>query len=237
MKRILIIGSFIFFAFGAQSQILITLLLGDKLNSDKLAFGLHGGINWSLIDNMDAKRSFQALNLGFYFDIKLKNKLSLFTGVSVKATSGVSSLSDDDLNFLESPIYSSDGEFSQKISYFLIPALLKYKMDNYFYFEGGPQFGLAYNSWVEFNHELDGTTTKIKDKNIDLINKFDFGFTGGIGYHLHQGRGMSFGVKYYQGLIDVYKRKSGTFNSSFCVYANIPIGGPKVSKKTLDQVP
>lgn len=235
MKRILILSSFLFFAFGAQSQILITLLLGDKLNSDGLAFGLHGGVNWSLIDNMDAKKSLSAFNLGFYFDIRLKNNLSLFTGVSVKATSGVSSLSDDDLNFLQSPIYSSDGEFNQHISYFLIPALIKYRMDNYIFFEVGPQFGLAYDAWVEFNHELDGTTTKVKDENLDLLNRFDFGFTGGLGYHLHQGRGMSLGVKYYQGLVDVYKKRSGTFNSSFFVYVNIPIGGPKASKEKLKE--
>ena len=33
----------------AQSQVLITLLLGDKLNSPNLEFGLEGGINWTQV--------------------------------------------------------------------------------------------------------------------------------------------------------------------------------------------
>ncbi len=49
MKRFLGI-LFLLVAFSAaQSQILITLLLGDKLNSPNLEFGLEGGVNLSLL--------------------------------------------------------------------------------------------------------------------------------------------------------------------------------------------
>jgi hypothetical protein len=37
----------------ANSQVLISLLLGDKLNSEKLKFGLDGGVNFATISKED----------------------------------------------------------------------------------------------------------------------------------------------------------------------------------------
>jgi hypothetical protein len=61
------------FAFSAaQSQVLISLLLGDKLNAPGLEFGLEVGNNWSTLSNMETSKKFSTFNLGFYFDIKMK---------------------------------------------------------------------------------------------------------------------------------------------------------------------
>ena len=37
----------------ASGQVLISLLLGDKLNTGKIEFGLEGGFNWSNFHNDD----------------------------------------------------------------------------------------------------------------------------------------------------------------------------------------
>ena len=58
----------VFFCFQqARSQVLMSLIFGDKLNSPNIEFGLDGGVNFSSISNLDSdyKRDF---NLGFYFD-------------------------------------------------------------------------------------------------------------------------------------------------------------------------
>ena len=55
-----------------HSQVLLSLIFGDKLNSEGLEFGLEGGVNWSNISNLDADKSLSTFNLGFYFDFKLK---------------------------------------------------------------------------------------------------------------------------------------------------------------------
>jgi hypothetical protein len=49
----------------SQGQVLLSILLDNKLNSDKLEFGLDGGLSTA--------KSKSSLNLEFYFDIKLKN--------------------------------------------------------------------------------------------------------------------------------------------------------------------
>jgi hypothetical protein len=59
----------------SKGQVLISLVLGDKLNSDKLEFGLDGGFNWSNISNLENANVQRNFNLGFYFNIKMKEKL------------------------------------------------------------------------------------------------------------------------------------------------------------------
>jgi len=219
-----------------NSQVLITLLLGDKLNTGKIEFGLEGGNNWSSISGFEADKYLSTLNLGFYFDIRLKNQWFLNTGTLVKAKLGVDHLTQNDLDFLGTEVYYDDngvrfqGDYSQQISYFLVPALIKYKFKNHIYIEAGPQFGLMYNAWVEYNSNIDDKDGRIKEYNEDNINRIDAGLMAGVGYQLLKSKGMQLGIKYYYGLVDVYKEKSGTRNSSLFLKVSIPIGADKNMK-------
>jgi len=83
-KAILLIFSTIFVVQAAHSQILISLLLGDKLNSDNLEFGIEGGFNRSYLSGIPEAEGLNNFHLGFYFDIRIKNEWFLNTGVRVK---------------------------------------------------------------------------------------------------------------------------------------------------------
>jgi len=217
----------------AQSQVLITLLLGDKLNSDGLEFGLEGGINWTTISGLETKEYARKWNLGFYFDIRLKNQWSVYTGVLVKSNMGVDNLSDKDLILLNvSNPYAEEveGKYSHKMNTFLVPVLFRYKFKNHMYTELGPQFGLAYKSWIEFDSDIEDKEITIKDFNRDRINLFDTGVMAGLGYTMMKGTGWTIGVKYYYGFLDVYKDIPNSKNSSFFVKMNIPIGTGKKSE-------
>lgn len=237
MKKHIIALTFILLAFTSQSQILITLLLGDKLNSDNLEFGLEGGLNWTNISGLDTDEYARKWNLGFYFDIRLKDQWSLYTGVLVKSNFGVDKLSDNDLLTLGATNYNSIddtitliGDYSQKISSFMVPVLVRYKFKNHMYFELGPQFSLLYNSWVEFESDIEGRDAIIKEYNKDKINKLDVGLMAGIGYTLFKGTGWTIGAKYYYGFVNVYSGMPGTNNSSFFLKMNIPIGAGENAK-------
>lgn len=223
MKKYLFI-IILFTGIQTQGQVLISLLFGDMLNSDAIEFGLEGGLNWSKISEMETNKSLRTFNLGFYFDIRLKNQWTLYTGVLVKSNLGVDQLSANDLNFLGTDVYKDEGDYSQEMRYFLVPALLKYNFENKIYIEAGPQFGLMYDTWVEFNSDIDGKDATVKEYNKDNINCFDAGLMVGFGYRLQKIKGMSFGIKYYYGLLDVYKDRSGTKNSSLFLKMTIPIG-------------
>ncbi len=227
MKKYLVILSFLLIGISGQSQILITLLLGDKLNQPGLEFGLEGGINWTNISEMETNDFARKWNLGFYFDIHLKNQWYLYTGLLVKSNLGVDNLTDKDLDFLKATTYEAEGDYSQKMNYFLVPALGKYKFKNHIYVEAGPQFGLMYKAWVEFNSDVDNRDAIIKEYNKDQINKLDAGIIAGLGYTLFKGTGWTIGAKYYYGLVDVYKDRPETKNSSFFLKLNIPVGAGK----------
>ena len=215
----------------SQSQVLLSILFGDKLNSDGLEFGLEGGFNWSSISQLEADKRLSSFNLGFYFDFRLKNQWNIYTGVLVKAKLGDNELTPNDLTFLEIIPNAEEGTYSQKINYFVVPALLKYNFKNRIYLEAGPQFSLMHKAWVEFNSDIDNRTTKIKDFNKGMINPLDVGVTVGTGYKIMADSGMTVGVKYYYGFANVYKGVPGTNNSSWFLKANIPIGANKTKEK------
>lgn len=238
MKKLFIALIFIVLAFTSQSQVLITLLLGDKLNSDGLEFGLEGGLNWTNISGLETKDYARKWNLGFYFDIRLKNQWSIYTGVLVKSNFGVDKLTDGDLITLGATNYNNldtiplTGDYSQKINSFMVPVLIKYKFKNNIYVELGPQFSLMYKSWVEFESDIEGRDVIVKEYNKEKLNKIDAGAMIGAGYRLFKGTGWTFGARYYYGFVNVYTGMHGTNNSSFYLKMNIPIGaGEKAQEK------
>jgi hypothetical protein len=229
MKKYLLFIFLLSMSFGANSQILMSLIFGDKLNSDGLEFGLDGGINLSNISGLDGNKVIAPLNIGFYFDIRIKNQWSFYTGVLVKSELGVNELSMDDLEFLNARIYEDGGSYSQRIRYFLVPTLIKYAFDNYIYVEGGPMFGLMTNAWIQYETDTDGFESRVKEFNKDDINRFEMGVALGIGYRL-KGKGWSFGVRFYNGFTNIYKNRSGTHNRALFFKVNVPIGAKKAKE-------
>jgi hypothetical protein len=181
MKKYLLI-----FGYTVHSQVLISILFGEKLNSEELEFGLVGGLNLTNIAGFGDTKSLSNFNIGYYFDIRIKSHWYLHTGMQVKSNFGMRNLSDDDLKFLEADSYNIEGEYIQKMSSFMIPVLANYKFKNCIYIEAGPQLGFVYNAWVEFNSDKDNKNTKIKDYNNNLINWFNAGIAGGVGYKMRK---------------------------------------------------
>ncbi len=241
MKKYFITFIFIALAFTSQSQILITLLLGDKLNSDKLEFGLEGGLNWAKISGLETNAYRGDWNLGFYFNFKMNQHWYINTGVLVKSTLGVAKLTDNDLVKIGASDYKNideielEGKYSQLMRTFIVPVLARYKFNNNIYVELGPQFGLMYKSWVEFESDIEGRDAIIKEYNNENINKIDAGIAIGTGYTLFKGTGWTIGAKYYYGFVNVYKGIPGTNNSAFFVKLNIPIGAGEDAQKKAAQ--
>lgn len=224
MKRIILIFLFIGFTTQTQAQVLISLLLGDKLNSPNLEFGLEGGFNFSQISDLETSNSLNGFNLGFYFDFRLHENWFLYTGVMVKSKMGVEQLEPNDLMRLNATTFPQEGDYSQVLNYFIVPALAKYKFGNHLYAEAGPYFSLMHNAYVRYTSEADNLEADIREENKDQLNRFDMGLSAGAGYTLMNGRGISLGVRYYYGLLDVYKDISGTSNRSFLLRFSIPVG-------------
>jgi hypothetical protein len=246
MKKLLLILAFGAYTSQLHSQILISLLFGDKLNSDKVDFGLDGGANLSKISGFESKEFSTTFNLGFYFDFKLKESQWNFrTGVMVKSNRGVSGLTTNDLLKIDSSFqFDGEGSYKQVLSYFDVPLLLKYRFKNHFYLEGGGQLSLLSKSYVAYEFTEDDRTELIKTTNTSLVRRIDAGLLVGTGYRLKKGTGMTIGFWYYKGLANVYKGMSGTTNSALTFKLMVPIGAgkakrnaeAKIQQKELDEL-
>lgn len=235
MKRnLLIIGILLPLSYAGHAQVLISILLGDKLNSDKLEFGLVGGLNLSDIHGADQASSVARFNLGFYFDITLKQPSVFFhTGVLVKSTMGAKGLPVYDLgdNNLNSAF--DGGQVDRRLSYFNVPLLVKYKFRNNFYLEGGAMAGLRTKAEDIFMKKIiddDDLTYELSVK--DDIRPLDAGLLVGLGYRLMRGHGMNLGARYYVGLVDVVIDDStpDQYNRSIYFSLGIPIGKGKAEE-------
>ena len=235
MRKNLLIFVFVLLGNAANSQVIVSLLLGDVLNSGKVEFGLDGGLNLSTISGVDHGNYSSDFNLGFYFDIKTKNPSWLFhTGVIVKSAMGIDNLPVYSLNNEALDNAFIGGSVDRKLKYFNVPFMMKYKLSKSFYIEGGTMLGLRTKCFDTFKNrvrESDDLTYKLEISG--NYHRIDAGIITGIGYRLMGGNGMNLGVRYYLGLVDITvdDLSPDQFNRSIYFVVGITIGAGKAKAK------
>jgi hypothetical protein len=210
-----------------KSQVLISLLFGEALNTPKIEFGLVGGFNRSWIYDIEDSEGLNNFNIGFYFHIMLKENSFLSTGVLVKSNVGARGMptypiGDDDFDSV-----FVDGELTKKINYFYVPIMYQQRFNNRLYVEGGVQLGLRNKTYDIFTLEdsFGGDLDYTRDTRDDY-KYLDAGLVAGIGYKLKKRlKSTAVGINYYYGLMNVSKVPDRKIkNSSLYVYFKIPIG-------------
>ena len=101
-----------------NAQVLITLLLGDALNSEKIEFGLVGGLNRSYILDIEDAEGMNNFDLGFYFHILMKKNSYLSTGVLVKSNVGATGMATYPIGDEDFDAVYEDGTLTKKINCF-----------------------------------------------------------------------------------------------------------------------
>ena len=219
----------------ANSQVLISLLLGDKLNSEKLKFGLDGGVNWSNVTNLDPSKYKPYFNLGFYFDFLLKENTRwyLHTGVLVKSTMGGQGYAPYAIGNAELDTLFAGGKRSRKISYFNVPILARYQFKNMLYIEAGPNLGLRYKAFDIFTADVEDKQDLSYTLDVrDQFTRIDAGVMAGVGFQVIKGTGYNFGMRYYYGLTEIMKENASDpqRNSTFYLYFSMPVGAGEKAK-------
>ncbi|MBK0371233.1 porin family protein [Flavobacterium agrisoli] len=229
------IGLLLFFiSLNAQSQVLISLLFGDKLNSPLIEFGLEGGANFSTISNTESSGMNPGFNLGFYFDFKFKNnpQWMVNTGVIVKSPMGAKDIGVYSLNDADLDAVFANGNVNRELRYFNVPILIKHQFNNNIFLKAGPQFGLLSKAFDKFTVEVNKEDVEYKNKIRDQIHVVDAGIALGAGYHLNVAHGINLTLQYYHGLVPVMKGDGpNQYNRSLYITAGLPIGKAKALAK------
>ncbi|MBD0833594.1 porin family protein [Aestuariibaculum sediminum] len=208
----------------AQSQILLGLIFGDDLNSEKLIFGVHLNYSWNDISNLDESGSLNSFNLGLNFNYKLSDKFRAQTEMLAKYTRGagdipVYSLGDEALDDLY-----SGGKVSREIKYLSIPISIQYLTNIGVYVEAGPQVSMRIKATDVFEVSTAEGDLELKRNIKNMVNTWNFGWQVGIGYYIAPLKTTSVGVRYYGGFSDVIKGEGNQNHQQWAVYANIPLG-------------
>jgi hypothetical protein len=219
-----------------RSQVLVSILFGDKLNTDKMAFGLVVGPGFCNISNIESKPR-AILDLGLYFTIKMKERWQAQIEMLPKVSFGAKdipayTLSDKVLDSLY-----SNGSVTRIIRAMTLSVLPRYQLSKSFFIETGLQANLRTQAKDIFE-------TKVNDNDLKYYNwikynvtQVDLGITGGIVYrfrpHIHS---MAIGIRYYAGLTDIMKyTDGGQMNRSLLFNVYIPIGSAKAVAKMQEE--
>jgi hypothetical protein len=232
--RLPLIVIFVFVSFGhVRSQILISILFGDALNSEKVEFGLKGGINRSYLHDVPEANGLNNFNLGFYFHLYMKKNAYLSTGLMVKGTVGASGMNTYTIGNNDFDALMENGSLTKKINYFYLPVMYQQRFNQRWYIEGGIMSGLRTTARDIFSTKVLDGDLEYNLKVSDQYTRLDFGMIGGVGYKFQKrAKSTALGMNYYHGLANVSKIDGSPLkNSFFNLYVKIPIMGAKAKKE------
>jgi hypothetical protein len=213
-----------------QAQVLISLILGDDLNTGKIEFGLEGGATLSTINGLDGAEYKTGWNLGFYFDFKTKHRWSIATGVMVKSPWGAEGLAPYSVGDSTLDLSLAGGSVKRELRYFNVPVMIKYPVGRFFVM-GGVQPSLGYKAFDVFEAEVNGEELTYRVENKKAYKPIDLGVVGAVGYRVAKGYGMNVLVRYYEGLTEITDGGLGWTNRGVHLLVGIPIGVGKARAK------
>src|SRR5215203_4798006 len=150
----------------ASAQIVLALLFGDKLNTDKMEFGLVVSPAITSITNESgqAKSSF---NLALYFNLRPDRRLFLHVELVGKGSYGAKSIfpqatGNDTLDNL-----FSGGSIERKIQTFGMPVLARYRVSKLFFAEAGVQTNMLLKVHDIYHATINGSELDYTVKTTD----------------------------------------------------------------------
>ena len=212
----------------ARSQVLISILFGDKLNTDAIIFGIHIDYSFNQITNIDPQKNLGKLNLALFFDVRINERWRAEIEALAKHTRGGKGIEPYPLNDPQLDLQFAEGSVERKINYVGLMTAIQYTIQNVWYFETGPQLTLRTKAHDIFQSKTADGELELKRDIEDQIARWEFSIIAGAGYKFGKGTGMALGVRYNWGISDVQTNTSGTQqNRGFYIVSNIPIGRKK----------
>ena len=226
-RLLTVIGVCLLPMFG-NSQILLSLLFGDKLNSDGLSFGIHGDYSFNKMSNMAGDKSLRSLNLGLFFTWHFSDQWHLNLEMLPKYKRGMRNLpvyavESDSLNTL-----FTEGHIDRRIKYLTLPVTGQYMLSNGLFAELGPQLSFRLKARDLLSTSLEDGTLSLEKNIDDQIHRWDIGWLAGLGYRFTKSKLIAVGVRYQGGFSDVEKSIAGKQqHQQWGVYCNLPMGKTK----------
>ncbi len=233
LRRSLLLFLFLFAVKLATSQVLIALLFGDKLNSEKVQFGLSTGLNVTSINYFEGDPRVGA-NFGLYFNFRIHPKIWFSPSVMMLYPAGGSNLAPYPTGDSTLDVSLTDARVKRDLRYLSIPLMFRGYYYKGFYAELGPQVMYLSSATDKFQHDTEAGELRF-DRNVeDQFNRLDAGLCLGMGYKVMRRDGMTFGARFYYGFVGLHQDPAAANyrNTIFTFHLGIPVGAKhKEAKK------
>jgi hypothetical protein len=227
IQRVLAIGFFLFFGVNQISgQVIIALLFGDKLNNEKISFGLNAGANYGTINNFQYADSRVGINFGLYFNLRLSEKFDFAPELIMINDNGARDISKYSLGDPSLDKTLENTTINRRLRYASLPLIFNYNLFKQLRFGLGPQVSFLTDARDNFWERSDEQEISYKRNIISATNRWDIGLIGGFTYRLMSGKGLFLRAYYYFGFLPVYKSTSVSDfrNQYFQFSVGIPVG-------------
>ncbi|TDQ19688.1 outer membrane protein with beta-barrel domain [Algoriphagus boseongensis] len=226
---ILVFGLGMTFPLVGNSQVLMSLIFGDKLNSEDNLFGIHLNESLNTISNFEPSQSTSSFNLGLFFSKRMNDKWMLNLEMLAKYRRGANeipaySLGDENLDQL-----FQNTSVTREINYLSLPLSARYFLGERFFLEAGPQISLRTGAKDIFESSEDKDILSYKKDIRDQVNRWDFGYLTGIGFMIGKDQVNTLGIRHHESWSDVLIEEPGKqTNSQWALFVNLPIGRGKM---------
>jgi Outer membrane protein beta-barrel domain len=232
MKKIFSVLGVLLITATTQSQVIISVLFGDKLNTDKITFGLLLGNAWNSLTGYSTADAQSNFNLGLFLNWKLEHRFFIQFDALAKFKLGAKGLP---VYSLGDPILDSiyrDGTLQRTINCLALATTVQYRVWKYLNAELGPQVSLRLKASDLFKADHEGGSLKFEKDISASATRFDVGVAAGLSWQFNKGTGVKTGVRYYNGFVDIFNSDEG-HNLTRTIQLNlyIPVGREKAKKK------
>jgi len=216
-----------------NSQILIAVLFGDKLNSGKLEFGLVVSPAFTNLTNTGGDYR-SALNLGLFFNLRPDKKFFLHVEMSPKSSFGAKNIPPYSLGNDSLDHFFAGGSVERIIRTMSLTLLGRYAISSHFFVDAGIQPDLLSKPRDVFQSTFNDNDLEYTKELKDRFTRLDFQVAAGLFYKFKAKKGsMGMGIRYIQGLTDIDKIALGTqVNTAWQINITIPIGAVPKEKPT-----
>jgi hypothetical protein len=232
MNRIIVATTLLLVSVTLQGQVIISILFGDKLNTDKMTFGLMLGNSWNSMSGYSKADAQSNFSLGLFLNVKLNQRLFIQFDALAKYKTGAEGLPVYSLGdpVLDSMFYS--GSVQRVISCLGLVPTIQYRFWKNCNLELGPQVLLRLKVKDNFTAGNEGGDLKFEKDISSTATRFDFGISGGVSWQFNKGTGVKISMRYYEGLVDIFHADAGK-NATRTVQLNVylPVGREKKKQK------
>jgi hypothetical protein len=241
MRKLITILLLCFAPIAANSQALIALLIGDKIQSDNVKLGLFIGEQSSYITGANSVefRPNLSFTIGAYVDVKMgkNDKWILQNYIVFKAPKGAAGLDVSKESLSTNPLLIENMKMIKRnITYFQLTPVIRFCLTPTWSLGFGPYAGYkmlatdTYSTKTDIHSiKTDGGDLSYKLKTTNDFSTIDFGTAFDLQCRLMKGKGLQFNLRYEQGLTNIYKDKTHEkgLNMAFHLGVGIPMGKGK----------